>query len=118
ELGGQLHQQYPASDFKDAEGRVLDWFKRRVAKEPDFINLQRFRSRSAFQGYLSQAILNAARLAETDRQRHERVKALPVDRPIAPGKLTGDERADLTEMVEALPLPHKLVFKAHFFAEE
>ena len=117
-LTEQLSSRYPQMDFGDAVAQVFVWFDQKLSSNRRFINSRRFPTRSAFRAYLRQAVWNAARVAARKRRRREEIEALSVDLPIIAGGLGTEERAQLLEMLDGLPEPHKTVFDKFFFDEE
>ena len=113
----RLSHQYPLMDFTDAVAHVFSWFDRKLVAEPTFINVGRFPSLSAFKAYLRQAVWNAGRLAERQRDRRERVGPLPVDKAIVTSDSRPEDMAALREAVDALDEPHRTVFSEFFFHE-
>src|SRR5262245_10654451 len=79
ETGNQLAKKYPRIDFTDAVAHVDQWLDGRLVKEPDFLNLARFPTLSAFRAYVKQAVWNAGRIAARKRKRNEPLEALPVN---------------------------------------
>lgn len=114
----QLALRYPRMDFTDAVAQVFAWFDRKLSRNRSFINKRRFPSVNAFIAYLTQSLFNAARLTERERRIHEHIELLAVERQIVPQKATPEDLAILDEIVEALPEPHKTVFRRLFFDEE
>jgi len=117
-LVSELAKSYPNMDFTDAVANVFTWFDRKLSRNRRFINPRRFPTVASFVAYLRQAVWNAARLTERERRRDKRIEAPRDDRPIVIREMTPEERAELLEVVEALPEPHKTVFHRFFFDEE
>ena len=114
----QLARRYPKMDFTDAVAQVFAWFDRKLSDNRRFINERRFPSVNTFMAYLKQALWNAARLTERERRRHEHIEALAVERQIVIEEVSPEDIANLIEIVEVLPEPHKTVFQRIFFDEE
>jgi hypothetical protein len=117
-LTSELAARYTAMDFTDAVAHVFVWFDQKLEAEPHFISDRRFPTLGAFSAYLRQAIWNAARLAERERRRRERIQALPADRPIVCEEPSPQELAALLETVDRLPEPHRTIFDKIFFEED
>jgi hypothetical protein len=111
-----LQSRYSTMDFADAVALVFTWFDQKLENNRDFISRTRFPTPSAFRAYLRQAMWNAARVAERERKRHERLIALRIDRATEEPP-TAEEVAILHEYVGRLPERHKAVFEGIFMNE-
>ena len=117
-ITNELASTYPQMDFTDAIAHVFTWFDRKLKSNRRFVNARRFRTHGAFVAYVRQALWNAGRMAERQRQRFEPIEALPANRPITTWGTNPEDLVVLMEAVESLPEPQKTVFQRLFIEEE
>ena len=117
DIARRLAEKYSHMDFTDAVAQVFEWFDRRLQRESDFLNADRFPTSNAFRAYLRQSLWNAARAAERKRSNRRRIEALSAERPMTSGDLAPEERDQLLDLVEQLCEPHKSIFMKVFFEE-
>ncbi len=111
-------------DFTDAVALVFAWFDDKVRKKDvDFINAERFPSRSAFVAYIRHAIWNAARLSERQQARRGSIELSSLDDSVLTqlqnsevASPSPEEHLILAELVDELEEPHRTIIREIVFS--